>query len=80
MKTKTHKVDPKRVALFLGMTEALRSGPISQSGQWLISPSPFKWAECKDQIQALKDAGFKSAWARGNRIGVNVKDVAVLAA
>ncbi len=79
MKTKNTKVDPKRIALFLGMTEAIRSGALSQSGQWIIAPSPYKWAECKDQIEALKAAGFKSAWARGNRIGVNVKDVAMAA-
>lgn len=71
-------IDQKKLSTFLTLTQSLRKdgAVLMQSGAWLVCDSPFKWAEAKEQIQAVKDAGFKSAFVRGNRIGVNVKDLA----
>ncbi len=78
-------VDQKKLSTFLGLAAPLiKTGSVmTASGNWLVMESPYKWGDtaadgkaCKDHIQSVKDAGFKSAFIRGGRLGVNVKDVA----
>lgn len=83
---KNSQIDTKKLTTFLGLTAGLRKdGAVLQhQGNWLVMESPYKWGDTvngSDQtagqaIQAVKDAGFKSAFVRGGRLGVNVKDVA----
>lgn len=80
------KVDLKKLTTFLGLVSSLttENAPIQQSGQWLIVASPYKWGDtvngsmstAGDMVAEVKALGFKSAWIRGGRLGVNVKDVA----
>ena len=78
-------IDSKKLSVFLGLTKNIRTdgAVLTQSGNWLVMASPYKWGDtmadgtlAKDAIQTVKDAGFKSAFIRGGRLGVNVKDVA----
>lgn len=78
-------IDQKKLSTFLGLTANLRKdGAVLQhSGNWLVMESPYKWGDtmadgtlAKDAIQTVKDAGYKTAFIRGGRLGVNVKDVA----
>lgn len=84
--TKVLSIDSKKLTVFLGLTANLRKdGAVLQhSGNWLVMESPYKWGDklagsdqtAGEAIQTVKDAGFKSAFVRGGRLGLNVKDVA----
>jgi hypothetical protein len=71
-------VSPAKLAGFLAASAHLRT-PDSvpeMSGNWLVAESPFKWADAQDHVVALKKAGYRSVFVKGNRVGVHVKDLA----
>jgi hypothetical protein len=44
-------------------------------GKWVTFPSAKSWPEVADTIKALKEAGFKSAFYRGHKVGVRAEHV-----
>ncbi len=79
----THSVDTinnaiTALAKFGKITEGLTSpGAVPKmSGDWMTAASPYRWADAKDKIQALKDKGINGVFVRGNTVGVHIKHLA----
>lgn len=71
-------VSSTKLAAFLAASKDLREPDAvpEMSGNWLVAKSPHKWADAQDKVKVLKDAGFKSVFVKGNRVGIHVKDLA----
>ncbi len=79
-KAKEGIVSTAKLTAFVHASAELRTtGEVPEvSGKWLVVKSPFKWGDegVQDKVAALKAMGYKSAFVKGNRLGVALKDLA----
>lgn len=60
----------ERIAQFIAIFGDSLTGPCVVKGKWATWASALTWAQIADRVKAAKDAGFKSVFYRGHRVGI----------
>jgi hypothetical protein len=75
--------DAGRFTTFTSLVSPLipKGGAMQVSGKWAVFPCTKRWAEANEsgEIAAVKAAGFKTFWCRGNKMGARLDDVGLAA-